>query len=193
LGDLDGDSALDAFAAVGAPTLGESSSLGDRILLNDGLGNYTDPNLRLGETDSYAVALGDIDSDGDLDVLVGTRSGAVVWINQAKEPGPETIEFGRGQQIHASETEAVFLKDLNADGALDALIAGSRQAVIWWNDGYGTFRPSDQHFRYTQRYGLAVEDFNGDGAADIFAASYSDAYLLWMNQGNGTFQPYGAH
>ncbi|MGB6422650.1 MAG: FG-GAP-like repeat-containing protein [Anaerolineales bacterium] len=75
-------------------------------------------------------------------------------------------------------TGAVFLKDLNSDGNLDARIAGVKKADIWWNDGHGTFTRSDQHFRYSNRHGLAVEDFNGDGYVDIFAGSYTEDYII---------------
>lgn len=171
LGDLDGDSDLDAFVAIGESTLGESSSITDRVLLNDGSGNFSDSGQRLGETDSTSVALGDIDGDSDLDALVGTRNGAVVWLNQSGAQGGKAGIFVSGQQIASGETTAVFLKDLNGDGNLDALIAGKEQADIWWNYGHGTFRRSDQHFRFTVRHGLAVADFNGDGYPDIFAGT----------------------
>jgi hypothetical protein len=36
---------------------------------------------------------------------------------------------------------------------------------------------------YTERYGLAVGDFNGDGYPDLLAAG--SGYHLWLNQGDG--------
>jgi hypothetical protein len=188
LGDLDGDHDLDVFAAIGAPTLGESSSLADLVLLNDGAGNFTNSGLRLGETDSTSVALGDIDGDGDLDALTGTLSGAVVWINQGNTEMRETPEFALGQEINSNQTSTVFLKDFNSDSTLDALTGGLKQAVIWWNDGHGAFTRSNQRFRFTNRHGLAVEDFNGDGLFDIFVGSYSEEYTCWLNQGLGVFK-----
>ncbi len=188
LGDLDGDGDLDVFAAIGKPTLGGGSSLADRVLLNDGSGNLTDSGQRLGETDSTSVALGDVDGDGDLDALVGTRNGAVVWINQGDAPRGKTGVFASGQEIAGSEATAVFLKDLNGDGNLDALIARVEQADIWWNDGHGTFQRSDQRFRYSARHGLAVGDFNGDGSPDLFAGTLEENYTIWLNQGRGTFR-----
>jgi uncharacterized protein (DUF2141 family) len=189
LRDLDGDGDLDVLAAIGTPTLGGGSSLADRVLLNDGLGNFSDSGQRLGETDSSSVALGDMDSDGDLDALVGTRNGAAVWINQGSAQGGKTGVFASsGQKIAGSQTTAVFLQDLNGDGNLDALIAGVEQADIWWNDGHGFFKRSDQHLRYSNRNGLAVGDFSGDGYADIFAGTLEEDYTVWLNQGRGTFQ-----
>ena len=89
--------------------------------------------------------------------------------------------MGRGH------TEAVFLADLNADGDLDALVAGKAQATIWWNDGGAGFRDSGQRLEYTERRGLAIGDFDGDGDLDVFSAGYDEQHL-WLNQGDGRLQ-----
>jgi hypothetical protein len=189
LGDLDGDDDLDLFAAVIAPRQGRNTDPSDRVLFNDSSGNFTDSGQRLGETDSTAVALGDLDGDGDLDALVGTERKAMVWINQGGAQGGQAGIFTASmQEIAGSQTGAVFLADLDGDGDQDALIAGIRQGDIWWNDGLGTFTRSDQRFRYSKRDGLAVGDFNGDGQPDIFVAEYYKDYRVWFNQGDGTFQ-----
>jgi len=189
LGDLDGDGDLDLFAAVLAPRQGRNTDPADRVLVNDGSGNFTDSGQRLGETDSTAVALGDLDGDGDLDALVGTGRRAMVWINQGGAQGGQEGAFALSEQeISDDQTGAVFLSDLDGDGDLDALIAGLRQAAMWWNDGQAAFTRSSQRFHYSKRHGLAIGDFNGDGRPDIFAAEYSRDYRVWFNQGDGTFR-----
>ena len=189
LGDLDGDGDLDLFAAVIAPKQGRNTDPADRVIINDGSGSFTDSGQRLGETDSTAVALGDLDGDGDLDALVGNERGAIVWINQGGAQGGQGGTFAlSGQEISGDQTRAAFLSDLDGDGDLDALVAGRRQAVVWWNDGPATFTRSSRRFRYSRRHGLAIGDFNGDGRPDIFAAEYSKSYRIWFNQGDGTFQ-----
>jgi len=183
LGDLDSDGDLDLFAAVIAPDEGRNTDPTDRVILNDGSGNFVDSGQHLGNTDSTSVDLGDIDNDGDLDALVGNDSGASVWINQGG------ADFALSSQtISGDQTLKVFLSDLDADGDLDALIAGLNKAVIWWNDGQGMFSKSNQSFRYTKRYGITVADFNNDGLPDIFAAEYYNKYKVWYNQGDGTFR-----
>ena len=184
LGDLDGDGDLDAYAAVGTLKRGGSRGLTDLVLLNDGAGNFSDSGQQLSDTGSSSVALGDLDGDGDLDALVGTFDGARAWINQG---GPAGI-FAAGQAIEASPTRLVLLSDLDSDGDLDALVGGKKQAVIWWNDGKGSLTQSDQRFQYSERHGLAVADFDGDGDSDIFAGAYTDDYRVWLNQGGGSFQ-----
>lgn len=189
LGDLDGDGDLDVYAAVGTLKRGGSRGLADLVLLNDSTGNFFASGQRLGDSGSSSVALGDLDRDGGLDALVGTFDGAVAWINQSGGQGGQAGRFvASGQKISGNPIRLVFLADLDGDGDQDALLGGKKQATIWWNDRWGMFTRSDQRFRYSERHGLAVADFNGDQAPDIFAGAYTDDYRLWLNQGDGTFR-----
>ena len=88
LGDLDGDGDLDAWVA-------NSSNQANRVWINQGgdqggtPGTYVDSNQALGNSESYGVALGDLDGDGDLDAWVANRSSQAnrVWINQGGDQG----------------------------------------------------------------------------------------------------------
>ncbi len=208
LGDLDNDGDLDVYAASLPPKAGDYDPR-DRILLNDGSGAFADTGQRLenprraGNAASGAVALGDLDADGDLDALVATAKGAALWLNQGGAQAGQTGVFAAsGQRLGGGHTEAVFLADFDADGDLDALVEekalatvwldavianGKAQATIWWNDGQGGFRDSGQRLKFTERDGLAVGDFNGDAYPDLFSATNVD-YRLWLNRGNGRLQ-----
>jgi hypothetical protein len=194
LGDLDGDGDLDIYAASLPPKGGNFDSA-DRILLNDGSGAFVDSGQRLdnsrkaGAAGSGAVALGDLDRDGDLDAMAATAAGASIWINQGGAQGGQTGIFAKsGQRLGGGHIEAVFLADLDADGDPDALVAGKERATIWWNDGQAGFRDSGQRLRYTERHGLAVGDFDGDGDLDVFSAAGDSEFHLWLNQGDGRLQ-----
>ena len=192
LGDLDGDGDLDVYAAS-LPPKGGNYDPSDRILWNDGSGAFLDSGQRLnnprkaGTAGSGSVALGDLNGDGDLDALVATRKGASIWINQGGAQGRQTGVFAEsGQRLGRGHIEAVFLADFDANGALDALVAGKTQATIWWNDGTGVFSRSDAHFEYKEDTGMAVGDFDGDGDQDIFIGVVQD-YQVWFNDGTGSF------
>ena len=176
-GDLDGDGVQDVYAAVRTPKPGRSSDPGDRVLLNDGAGNLRDSRQRLGAYDSTSAALGDVDGDGDLDALVGTPRGAVVWLNQGEGKFQEAEK-----NLPGKDTGAVFLHDLDGDGDLNALLGGSRQAAVWWNDGRGDFNQAGPSLSISDREGLALGDFNGDGRTDVFIPFYGGGYRVWWNE-----------
>jgi hypothetical protein len=188
LADLDGDGDLDLFAAV-METPSHTGALADRVLVNDGAGNFSDSGQRLGEHSSTSVALGDLDGDGDPDALVGSDRGARLWINQGGAQGGQAGVFALSAQVlGSSAVRSVFLADLDGDGDLDAVVGGVTRAEIWLNDGEGLFTRSRQIIRYTHRHGLAVGDVNGDGFADIWVGKYDKEMRLWLNQGDGTFK-----
>jgi hypothetical protein len=178
VGDLNGNGSLDIFLAITSKARDPQS----RVLLNDGSGNFRDAGQRLGEADLFTAALGDVDGDGDLDILMGGHQGAAIWIN---EGGRFTRSPQRFPGLHV---RSVVLADLDLDGDLDALIGNRKEVVVWWNDGQGGLTRSDQKFRFSVRHNAAVADFNNDGWPDIFLHAYDSSYQVLWNMGNGQFQ-----
>jgi hypothetical protein len=79
IGDLDGDGDPDLALAKGRHT-----PLVDRILLNDGKGNFTASDL--GPADrTYSAVLADLDGDRDLDIVTSNDrpDTKVIYINQS--------------------------------------------------------------------------------------------------------------
>ena len=77
---------------------------------------------------------------------------------------------------------------MDNDGDLDALVAGGRQARLWWNDGKGQFNQAEQSFPCNERQDVTVADVNGDGWEDIFVGEYDNRAWVWVNEGEGSFR-----
>ncbi len=191
LGDLDGDGDLDAFVG-NTQGNGEvmQNNLPNEVWLNDGSGQFSDSGQKLGQQRTYAVALGDVDGDGDLDALVGNEGADELWLNEGD--GRFTLSAQRWSQ---RITLTVALVDMDGDGDLDAVtgheltssFAWWRQGIIWWNDGRGHFTKGPT-IRYRPNGALAVGDVNGDGLPDLVVGEL-DEVKVWLNEGNGRFTP----
>jgi hypothetical protein len=184
LADLDSDGDLDVFLANGRP-LNEGWVSGppqpNTVWLNDGQGTFRDSGQRLGEADSWAAALGDLNGDGSADAVVGNRGPDEVWLNDGRG-----FLSDSGQRLGDGLTEEVFLADLDGDGDLDLFAASETTGRAWFNDGSGQFEPGRQRLRYSPDAAVTVGDLTGDGAADVLVAGVQSTQV-WRNDGSGRF------
>lgn len=179
LGDLNGDGALDAFVAK-IRTSNQSSALPNEVWFNDGLGNFTDSGQRLGNDQSFAVMLGDLNGDGFLDAMVGNSGGGEIWFNDGQG------NFTKGKQrLGRGMTGTIFIADLDGDGDLDLSLGSDTSIRIWLNNGAGHFK-SGQRITFNFHDAISVGDVTGDSVPDIFAGG-PDSYQVWRGNGDGHF------
>ena len=128
LADFDGDGDLDAMISNGFRDTGSRPA---RLLWNDGSGAFTDSGLRLNETMGAHFAVGDLDLDGRLDVVVTNMDRPnEVWLNRGAEFLDSGLRLGNNAEMSGRPT----LGDLDGDGDLDAIIGRFRGgAEIWFN------------------------------------------------------------
>jgi hypothetical protein len=139
--------------------------------------------------DSRDAALGDLDGDGDLDVLTTSCFSNLhrVYHND----GRGTFTLVQTFTSNACLTD-VELGDLDGDGDLDAVLINywSNGDKVLWNNGDGTFTDSGQLiYSDGDTYG-ELGDLDGDGDLDLLVASggYGPGTLrVWLNDGNGYF------
>ncbi|MCA8968108.1 MAG: VCBS repeat-containing protein, partial [Planctomycetes bacterium] len=157
------------------------------VWLNDGAGSFrnTDaPNSFSHES----AALGDVDGDGDLDVVTsfdsGGSTGSLDWLRNDHngEATPLTL-------FQLVDQEDVALADVDGDGDLDAFVArGSGQSdYVFLNDGTGNFTDSGQRLGVVSSVAVALADFDGDGDVDAYVVHEGAPDTLYFNDGSGQF------
>jgi hypothetical protein len=175
-GDLNGDGKLDL--AVANTSAGNVSVLLNTVELGAATPSFAGPTNLADANGPYAVALGDLNGDGKLDLAVANNSvaGVSVFVNKTGT-GATTPSFAAPLTFPTTASSAaVAVADFNADGKLDLVIAntGTGNVSVLLNTrtaaalsfSHKTFAVSDGPAS------VAVADFNADGRPDLATANY---------------------
>jgi len=145
------------------------------ILLGNGDGTFQAPtNYDAGGFASWSVAIGDLNGDDKLDVVVANRGSTLT-------DGSVAVLLGNGDGTFRSpvvyavhDPVSVAISDLNGDGKQDVVVAciESPSVGIMLGDGGGMLHaPVFKNSGGIYTFGITVGDLNGDGKPDIVAAS----------------------
>jgi hypothetical protein len=202
--DLNEDARVDLFL-IGCCGGGMHTDQGDwqtlnahsSVWLSDDQGLSRDSGQKFGLGSSAAVALADLDGDGDLDAFVANSfyidevvdavdyDANRVWLNDG-----QGIFINSEQQLGDQRSHSVALGDLDGDGDLDALVGNRGPDEVWWNDGHANFTDSGQALGDTLTRFLYLADLDGDGDLDAFLGSDKQG-RIWLNDGRGHFNDSG--
>ena len=162
-----------------------------RAAVDTGTGVFSDTFQALASTNTYAVALGDVDGDGDLDALSGGFT-STLWLNQGglQSGNPGSLSSSAQVLDVGRRVNAVLLTDLDNDEDLDLVLGTYGANAVFLNDGSGTFTNSGQSLGSASTDDLAAGDLDGDGDIDLYAAN-SGPDAVWSNDGRGVFTPNG--
>lgn len=177
LADLDRNGTLDFVCGSYDPTTEPLVGYG-----NDGAGNFKRLKFELEIAACEAIALGDVDRDGVLDVLYASfDAGKPSRVALGRSPLVGVYELGGPNGISFQLSDAALgasLADIDGDGWLDAILAlpysGTGAIAIHRNRGDGSFSavpdfllPSIKPFTLN-----ATRDVDQDGALDIVVANW---------------------
>lgn len=183
-GDLNGDGVDDI-----AVTLDDSRAVG--ILLSEsknGGGFGKALRLHTGETPT-SVAIGDMDGDGNRDVVVGHQF-APVRILLGDGRGSFTRLKAAADGAIQTELMRLALADLDGDDDLDVVGVGvTREVIVLRNDGQGGLtRDPGTRLPFHRYDDLAVGDLNDDKVSDVAVIAFSPAKVtVLLGTGKGGF------
>ncbi|MEL6820381.1 MAG: FG-GAP-like repeat-containing protein, partial [Calditrichota bacterium] len=141
---------------------------------------------------SANVAFGDLNSDGNLDIVLA-KGRHWPLVNQVfLGNGRGNYLENYGLDITANRSYSASLADMDADGDLDIVVSNDKpdENVIYMNDGFADFIKGSSFGKagWPTR-NASVVDLSGDGLPDIVVANRGKTgkSYICINQGNGKF------
>jgi hypothetical protein len=191
IADLDGDGDPDLHAV-----LGDDECWCHEVYLNQGDGSFVKKNTYYAAANPDAVASGDVDGDGDLDLVTANTFGNMfVALNN----GDATFEYPLGF-LSTADPRDVALADVNEDGDVDIIAANSGKydydcecnvdssVGILLGKGDGKFWPVVKLAEGAQPAAVAAGDINGDQHVDIIAGhGLKNGIITLLGDGEGQF------
>lgn len=160
----------------------------NRVCAGNGAGGFTCSNVSGDTNDSFDVAVGDVNNNGDLDAVF------------ANDLSPNRVCLGDGlggftcgdvSTVTTKITQGVALGDVNNDGDLDAVFANGGNSVnenrVCLGDGLGGFTCSDVSTDLNSTQGVALGDVDQDGNLDAIFANLTVQNRVCLGDGLGGF------
>jgi hypothetical protein len=134
-----------------------------------------------------AVAVGDFNGDGNLDLAVANSSSNTI-----------SVLLGNGNGTFASQVnyatgaapKGVAVGDFNGDGHLDIAVtnSGSNTVSVFLGNGDGTFQPKTDYATGNQPQGIAAAVLIANGNLDLVVTNAADGTVgVLLGKGDGTF------
>ncbi len=149
-----------------------------------GSGSFTGEIQLLAGNWAVEVEAGDIDGDGDVDIVCGTETiGIQVWKNNGNGTFGTRASYAAG-----SINRQMELKDVSGDGRPDVILNNetTNQLSVMVNSGSGTFPTRAVYPTGSYPTGIVVADLDADGDRDVAVGHrFTTEIRLFRNNGSG--------
>ncbi|MEM7037691.1 MAG: FG-GAP-like repeat-containing protein, partial [Bacteroidota bacterium] len=181
--DNDGDSDLYISKCRQGVSNPNDSRRINQLQINNGNGTYTEAAAAWGIADgeqSWAADFGDIDNDGDMDLVLAQHTGTFLELfrNDGNTFTDITSSLNSMFPVHPIQ---VKFADVDNDGWVDIIVSGTNQWKFLMNQGNGTFSDANQPAIGCQINSFALGDLNSDGFMDMYATPFG--YGAWAPSG----------
>jgi hypothetical protein len=180
--DVNGDGKLDLVVGGRCSAVDNCGNL-IAVLLGNGDGTFQSPTTFPSDDPlQSSVAVGDVNGDGNPDLLVANLSSGTVGVMLGNGNGTfkPIVNYSVGASFSGGPM-SVTASDVNGDGKLDLLASSGGMRLLLGN-GDGTFQPA---VLYDPPFGVriasTVEDVNGDGKPDVAMVDYGGAAGVLLN------------
>ena len=203
---------IDHFDITSLDTLMAKRDVFSEVALPAGMSRMDPPFLaRRGPSfAAYGAAVGDVNNDGLVDLVVTSEAGNSLYLNRGDGTFDDVAAAARIREVHG-DVVAPLLLDFDNDGDLDLFLSAIGNQMLFQNrllpDGHLEF------WDISHESGVAVSaigfsavagDIDGNGYPDIYVTSYNrygqvlpDRWdgatngtpnLLFLNRGDGYFE-----
>ncbi|KAH8076266.1 hypothetical protein JL721_259 [Aureococcus anophagefferens] len=161
---------------------------------SDGVVSFTETVISNTADGADSVFAIDVDGDGDVDVLSGSREDdTVAWYDNFWSSFGFSSARTFTTSVLSSKADGVatvFAIDVDGDGDVDVLSASYEDDTVAWYENDGSQSFTEHVITDTVDYAIFVFaiDADGDGDVDVLSASYIDDTVAWYeNDGSQSF------